>query len=608
MKLRWRFGIFAGIVLAILMLYPQLRMVYLRGQQWEGNYAISDVDEVAYAAYLQSLIEGKPRKNDSYTKLNDTSETPLPESLFSIQFASAYAVAIPARILGGSASAAMTITGVLSASLSALAVFWLIGMVTDDSLYALAGTLVIFCGGALAGGEGAILDIVGSRVAGPFFPGFRRYTPAVALPLLFGFCGLLWFLVRAQDNKRRLFYGILAFFCFGFTVYSYFYVWTTLAAWLVCVSSLWLIARPEGWAKDSRAFLMLGVGCLLWLPPYKILLANRASTTDDVQLLELSHSPDFARFPEYIGIAVLIVLVVGILRKTIKLREPVTLFAAAFALVPLVVHNQQIITGNSLQPVHYDLFTVNYLAMLAMVLAVWQSLKSVVSFHAGSARIVILTVCIVAFVWGLVECHLTARVYDGINIERDKGLKVAKHLREIGVDKRSDRNTVLSTSIWLGDDLPTFAPQPILWALHQIAFGGITTQESKERYYQFLYYQNVNGSQLTDEIRDNNFSPIIALFGSGRYSSRLSSTYKPVTDVEISHEAALYKAYVLAFDPWQSSQTILGYVIVPNNTIRLVDLSNMDRWYEREATEIVGDYTLYKVKLKTFDAAKEAND
>ncbi len=99
MKLNWKFGIFAGIVLAALSIYPQVRLVFhLRGEQnWNGNFAITDVDEVMYAAYLQALIEGKPRKNDPYTKLEESNETRLAESPYSLNFVPPYFIAIPAE-------------------------------------------------------------------------------------------------------------------------------------------------------------------------------------------------------------------------------------------------------------------------------------------------------------------------------------------------------------------------------------------------------------------------------------------------------------------------------------------------------------------------------
>ena len=124
MKLRWRFGIIAGLFLAVFSLYPQFKMVYLRGAEWNGHYAYNDIDEVAYAAYLKALIDGRPRKNDPYTGRDDSPEKPQPESLFSIQFAAPYTIAIPAWILGVGAPWAMTISGAVAAFLTALAIFW----------------------------------------------------------------------------------------------------------------------------------------------------------------------------------------------------------------------------------------------------------------------------------------------------------------------------------------------------------------------------------------------------------------------------------------------------------------------------------------------------
>src|SRR5438876_7259830 len=167
MKLRWRFGIVAGLFLAVFSLYPQIKLIYNRGSEWNGHYAYNDIDEVAYAAYLKALIDGRPRKNDPYTGRDDSPENPQQESLFSMQFAGPYSIAIPARVFGVPVTWAMTISGAVAAFLTALAIFWLIGMITGDSLFAVAGSLVVLCGGALFAGEGAIGEILGDGISYP---------------------------------------------------------------------------------------------------------------------------------------------------------------------------------------------------------------------------------------------------------------------------------------------------------------------------------------------------------------------------------------------------------------------------------------------------------
>ena len=85
----------------LLALWPQINMWIARGQNWQGSYVAVQGDEVAYSAYLNALIDGRPRRNDPYTGRDDSRPANrLPESLFSIQFIPAYAIALPARLLG----------------------------------------------------------------------------------------------------------------------------------------------------------------------------------------------------------------------------------------------------------------------------------------------------------------------------------------------------------------------------------------------------------------------------------------------------------------------------------------------------------------------------
>ena len=199
MKLRWQFGIVAGIFLAVFTLYPQFKMLYLRGDAWQGHYAYNDIDEVAYAAYVRALIDGRPRKNDPYTGRDDRADAPQPESLFSIQFAAPYTVAIPARIFGIGAPWAMTLAGALAGFFAALAAFWLIARLTGNEWIAMAGSLVMLAGGALAAGEGAIGEITGWSYSYPYFPAFRTIYPGGSVSV---FYRLNRFRLVSCDDRR----------------------------------------------------------------------------------------------------------------------------------------------------------------------------------------------------------------------------------------------------------------------------------------------------------------------------------------------------------------------------------------------------------------------
>jgi hypothetical protein len=604
MKLRWQFGIIAGIFLAVFTLYPQFKMLYLRGDDWNGHYAYNDIDEVAYASYVRALIDGRPRKNDPYTGRDDSPKTPQPESLFSIQFAAPYSIAIPARIFGIGTPWAMTLSGALAGFLAALAAFWLIGRMTGDSWYAMAASLVIFAGGALAAGEGALPEMLFDGFSYPYFPGFRRYIPAMAMPAIFAMFGFVWKMLadgqeanrKSQIANRKWIYGAIATLCFAYTVYSYFYIWTTAAAWMACLAIVWLIERPDGWRKDVKALAGVGAAMVLVLVPYAYMLSNRSDTMDHVQLLVHTRMPDLFRFPEYIAFVVLLLLIAGIATKRIAMKDRLTLFALSLALVPFAIFNQQIITGRSLQPIHYQVFIGNYVAMAALMVTIgllWQ--KSLAKGMAPT-KVACALLAYLAIVWGFVECHFTVRVLDEANVERDLSYPVAKRLEELAItDPDPHRTTILPFDMIQSDDLPSVAPQNVLWARHQHVFAGLSWEESKERYYQFLYYSNIDERGL-DQLLKKDFISQIALFGWGRHSDRLSSDSQPLTYGEVSDEVAKYARYRAEFSRSQASKPLLSYVVVNNEANS--DLSVLDKWYERQKPESVGKYTIFPVSLR----------
>lgn len=601
--LQWQYGIIAGVVLLFIALYPQLKLWQVRGIEWQGAYAINDIDEVAYAAYLRALMDGRPRKNDPYTGRDDAPDSPQHESLFSIQFAAPYAVAIPARVLGVSVNTAMTVSGAIAAFLAGLALFWLIGRITGDSIFAMAGALVVVCGGTLAAGEGAIGEVLRGGLSYPYHPGLRRYVPSIPFPVFFALGACVWQMLSTDVLSKRIIYSVLASASFAFLVFSYFFIWTAAAAWLACLVLVWLVARPEGWRRDFKAFAALGAACLVSLAPYAIMLSDRAKSMDEVQALALTREPDIFRLPTVIGFAVLSMLVVAVLIKAVSPRDRAVLFAGSLALMPLAVFNQQLITGHSLQPIHYQVFIGNYVVALAVVLTLgilWKSLKQ---SAAPVASVAFLGLALIAAVWGFVECHYTVRVLDEANLARDEAMPVARRLAELHREGAVGGSVLLySDSSVVSDDLPTQTPYSVLWARHQHVFTGLSWEENKQRYYQYLYFLNLDENWLESSLKEDDFISIITLFGWGRHTPRLSADYKPLTNAEIEAEARTFGDYARNFDAGKAAETELRYVVAPAGWE--IDFTNLDRWFVRDEGETVGGYVLYKVRLRETSQAR----
>ncbi|HKQ53308.1 MAG TPA: hypothetical protein VJT74_13120 [Pyrinomonadaceae bacterium] len=595
-RLRWRLGVIAGLAMALLGIYPQINLWAMRGHEWNGAYAYNDIDEVAYASYLQALIDGRPRRNDPFTGRDDSVATPQPESLFSIQFLPPYAIALAARAFGLDARWATIITGGLAAFLTALALFWLFGLVTGDDRVAATGALMVLCLGTLACAQGAILQLFDLGWAYPYLPFLRRYLPALAFPVFFLFCALVWRSIKQEGTRAFYLYAVGAGLAFAVMVYSYFYLWTTAAAWASCFALLLWLARPRGWARDLKSLGVTAAVALLSLVPYAILLSRRAETMDRVQLLTYTHAPDLLRPPALIGLFVLALLAYGVWRGRLEWKNRAVLVAAASALTPLAVFNQQVVTGRSLQPIHYEVFIVNYVAAFALVLACALLLCAANAKRRLSTSVLVFA-AVVTFGWGVVEADITTHVVDDQNIIRDEALPVGRRLRELAQEARARgerEGVVFAPNLIQGDDLPTLAPQGVLWARHLHVFADTTWEENKERFYAHAYYQGLDAQWLERELKENNYIIVIALFGWGRHHARLTADSRPLSSEEIASEVDRYANFTATFTRDRAAAPPLSYLVTDVDS--KADFKNLDRWYERDAGEQHGKFILYRLK------------
>src|ERR1051325_4533213 len=79
----WRSGLIAAVVVLIVTSIPQVGLIVKQGAAWQGSYALTDFDELSYSAYVNALIDGRPRRSNPYLE-KDQQNTG--ESYFSIQF------------------------------------------------------------------------------------------------------------------------------------------------------------------------------------------------------------------------------------------------------------------------------------------------------------------------------------------------------------------------------------------------------------------------------------------------------------------------------------------------------------------------------------------
>jgi hypothetical protein len=606
-KIRWKWGAMAALAMALLGLYPQINLWMARGSEWAGSYVPVQGDEVAYSAYINALIDGRPRRNDPYTGRDDAPGQAQPESLFSIQFIPAYLIALPARALGVSASTAFIALIFIAAIASSLAIFWLLTSVTGDDRVAAVGALAVLCLGTLTAAQGQARLILGLPIIfDDYFPFLRRYQPSATFPLFFVLCVFVWRALKSESQRLALAWGMGAAALFAVLVFSYFYLWTAAAAWLACLLTVWLVARPAEWKRVLATFAPILVFAVIALVPYFILLSHRAANMESAQLMTFSHAPDLFRVPEMICFAVILALVFGARRKMIEWRDRTVLFVASLALMPFVAFNQQVITGRSLQPMHYEIFIANYVALVALILAAWLLVRG----REAEATVKIpnrafALAALALFGWGIVEATGAARRNVAQARLRDEAMPVAKWLAEEAkrdgtfnakTAARDPRPVVFSSSLPVADGLPTGAPQAQLFVRHMASFASASSAERKERFYQYMYYSGVTERDLAQAITEARLAIMAELFGIDRVIPGLTADQRPVTLEEARTEVRLYSEHINSFTHERASRPALSYVIVP--TEAAPDLSNLDRWYERDRGEQVGKFTIYRVKLR----------
>jgi len=86
------------------------------------------------------------------------------------------------------------------------------------------------------------------------------------------------------------------------------------------------------------------------------------------------------------------------------------------------------------------------------------------------------------------------------------------------------------------------------------------------------------------------------IFGPERDVPFLSQDFQPIRQDEIEHEVKAYESFVGSFSRDEALKLSLGYAVMPADGE--FDFTHIDQWYERDAGERVGAYTLYRLKLR----------
>ncbi len=568
-------------------LLPQLFFMLAVGK-WYGSYFVSNYDEPAYSAYVNGLIHGEPRKHDPFLGLSDSPTTPQPETLYSIQFIPAYAIAVPARVLGVSVSTAFILLAAFIAIFSAIVIYILLFSATEDGLLATVGPIIVLCFGTALALQGELRVLIDGRVLADFLPFLRRYQPGFAFPLFFVFCLLFYKAANRETTKATVTFAIGAGVVFAILVFSYFYLWTAAAAWLACFAIIYLIVRRS---QSRNVLIAAGVVAgfaAIVLVPYFSLLSQRSVNLDSVQLLDLTRMPQFDSPSMIVGLIVAAAAIV-VSRRSGEPFGSSLILLLSLALTPVILFNQQVITGRSLQPVHYELFIANYMVLTAAVMLIGV-LKPDRTSEKRNRFLVYLAIA--AFAWGSFESFTSANRSMTVAEIRDGSLPA---IRAAAADK-SRKQVIVATNFVTADIIPSVPNAVSFWNAHTSSAGGIGVEENKRRFYRYLYFAGYTGQEVNEALRAKSFEVTAAIFGGERALPVLSSGTNEITESEITAEAANYAAFVKTFSAGEAYASPLDHIIAPSESETTFE--NLDRWYTRDQGQEFGLFRLYRLTPK----------
>ncbi len=581
----WKYALIPAVIVGTLAMLPQISLWRSAGENWAGSYAAANYDEVAYSAYVNGLVNGKPRKYDPY--MGRVAEH---ESIFSLQFIPAYSIAFAARTLGVTTSTVFIALHLLIGLFASLSIFWLLLRITENGSVAAGGTLVVLCLGTAVTLEGAFRELVGGGLVIEYFPFLRRYQPGFGFPIFFVMCAASWFAFDTR-SKHRFAWFTASGLLFAILVFSYFYLWTAALVWLFAVFAFAIIFSVDDRRTIVRGSLIVTGIAVAAIAPYLYLLSLRSRNSDEVQLLAFTREPDFTAPTIVVAIISLVAAALLHYLRRIDGRSLPALFAFAFLAVPLFVLNQQVITGRSLQPVHYEIFIANYCVLAGVVIILWLALRGV-GENLRVAAVVFVALGLAAAVWGGFEAMRGVERNRGMVAVREAVFPATEFIRE---DSRNvnEPPVVHSANPIIASFVPTVVPARILWTPHLVAGGSVSETEAKKQFYRYLYFSGFKAVDLESALRIRWFEMLAAVFGGGRALPQLGGANHPITEEEIVAEAKLYGDFVdsgghaIAYDPQ------LNYFIIPID--EEPDFTHLDRWYERDQGTIAGLFKVFRL-------------
>lgn len=361
-----KWAIALAILTSLIVAYPQIYLRYDHADIYSGIDLIgASDDESPWMSRVREVQDGYLSMSNPYFK--DAKDDP-----YLIQPLGSAVIANTGKFIGLGINDTILFSRLFFTFILFLIVYGFILLATKEKLLSLSATAALLLGQSLFG-RGAILKLLaGSSPSTTFLTLMRPVNPTMTWIFLFGF--LLFFWLFFERKQRR--WGVLSAIFLGLSFYDYFYTWTFLYAF--CAALIGILILQKKW-QDIKNIAAILLASLLAAIPFFInlyrgmLWPTSQEVGDRIGLMD-GRMPVITLLPALFFAAVLIFFP--------RQRKKRFVFFLALAAAPLIVLNQQIITGKALMISHYHWYMHVPLAIvvLAMVFFLrfpqkWQMFK-----------------------------------------------------------------------------------------------------------------------------------------------------------------------------------------------------------------------------------------
>ncbi|MFC1701020.1 hypothetical protein ACFLZ0_02695 [Patescibacteria group bacterium] len=362
--LNHKWAIICAVLVGIIIAAPQ---IYFRFKHKDiyHNIGLGGADETAYLSRIQEVRDGH-YSTANYVWLEGKDLPYLIPSLSEI------IANFTGEIFGLNIADTTILNRFIFPACILVIIYILLYQLISKKIIALVISITVLLSTELVNPR-ALFNLIFKRLpsSSNFLPFNRLIAPQIHLIFFFGFLLFFWFFIKRQKMVYKFLSGIVL----GLSFYTYPYTWTFLFAFLGCLILIDICRK--NWLEIKSIISIFSIALVISIPYFVNLW--QAMQYPTYYKISLRYGIVGMHMPQA-GAIVLILLAIFLLFFSYDDSKKYY-FCLALVLTPLIVLNQQIITGLVLIPDHYHWYYHKPLAVIFILIIIFDFIDEKITIN-----------------------------------------------------------------------------------------------------------------------------------------------------------------------------------------------------------------------------------